>query len=283
MFCRFLNLCGASGEKQGTFYRTAKQNNLPDWLIDLRHDIAHDQIVPSKCMLEIGLEVCLDWLKHEYWEKQAATITDYVICLNPDRKIEEAAVKLYCQINLIQYLDKTKRLVELDDPSLMEKLKTIEDIVVIDVNMNIKDVLALLLETLSSYIKNTNGALVSEAIIQGGSMFSMEIFKDFNGKDFADNNTHDLFKYYITVETIPNDFVLIWKPLLSLLHGKNMLIAFIKELIDFISSCTLGKTKKKIASLWLTEILKGLVLTKYVYDRYHKLPVSIFRAFCCYL
>lgn len=276
VFCRFLNLYNTSG----------------DWLIDLRHDL-----LPSKCMLETGLKVCLDWLKREYWEKQGATVTDYVICLNPDWRIE-AAIRLHCQISLIQYLDQTKRLVELNDPTLMYEFKTIEDIVVIDVNMKIHNVLALLLEALSSYItnENTNGELVSVAIIQTGSMFSKEIFKDSNGKIFVYNNTHDLFTYYVTVKTIPNDFKLIWEPLLHFLYEKNMLIAFIKRLIEIISSSelikrlteiisgyTLQANKKRIANLWLTEIFKGLVLTKYIYDRYHKLPVSIFHAFSFYL
>ncbi|KAF2881832.1 hypothetical protein ILUMI_24333 [Ignelater luminosus] len=251
---RFLNLCGACGDKQGTFYRTAKQNNLPDWLIDLRHDIAHDQIVPSRGMLEIGLEVCLDWLKREYWEKQEAGMTDYVISFNPDRKIE-VAMKLYCQINLIQYLDKSKSLIELDDQTLMEKFEIIKDIVLIDSSMHIKDAAALLLKALNSYITsaNTNGELISEAVLESGSLFSMEIFKDFS-------------------ETIPNDFVNIWEPLLNLLYGKNMLIQLIKKLIDIIGSDTLEKPKKRVASLWLTEILGGLVLTKNIYDAYHKLP-----------
>ncbi|KAF2898929.1 hypothetical protein ILUMI_07243 [Ignelater luminosus] len=251
---RFLNLCGASGDKQGTFYRTAKQNNLPDWLIDLRHDIAHDQIVPSRDMLERGLEVCLDWLKREYWKKQEASITDYVISFNPDRKIE-VAMKLYCQINLIQYLNNSKSLIQLDDQTLMEKFEIIKDIVLIDLNMHIKDVAALLLEALNSYITsvNTNGELISEAVLESGSLFSMEIFKDFS-------------------ETIPNDFVNIWEPLLNLLYRKNMLIAFIKKLISIINSGTLESSTKVVASLWLTEILRGLVLTKNIYDAYYKSP-----------
>ncbi|KAF2902582.1 hypothetical protein ILUMI_03608, partial [Ignelater luminosus] len=252
---RFLNLCVASGDDQDTFYRTAIQNNLPDWFIDLRHEIAHDPTVLSRYMLERGLEVCLDWLKHEYWEKEAASITDYVISLNRDEKIE-VAIKLYCQINLIQYLDKSnKSLIELDEPTLMEKFEIIKDIVLIDLTMLIKDAAALLLKALNSSITsvNINGELISKAVIESGSLFSRKIFEDFS-------------------ETIPNDFVNIWEPLLNFLYEKNMLIAFIKKLINITNSDTLEVTKKVVANLWLTEIFRGLVLTKHIFDAYHNLP-----------
>lgn len=75
---RFLNLCAANNRKQGTFYETARRNNLPDWLINIRHDLAHDQKVPSKFMLQYCLNYCLDWLKKEYWDAQYGVIRDFV-------------------------------------------------------------------------------------------------------------------------------------------------------------------------------------------------------------
>lgn len=75
---RFLNLCAANNKKQGTFYETARKNNLPDWLINIRHDLAHDQKVPSKFMLQYCLNYCLDWLKREYWDVQYSIIKDCI-------------------------------------------------------------------------------------------------------------------------------------------------------------------------------------------------------------
>lgn len=73
-----MNLCAANNKKQGTFYETARRNNLPDWLINIRHDLAHDQKVPSKFMLHYCLNYCLDWLKKEYWDAQYGIIRDFV-------------------------------------------------------------------------------------------------------------------------------------------------------------------------------------------------------------
>ncbi|GJQ67881.1 hypothetical protein Trydic_g16642 [Trypoxylus dichotomus] len=40
---RFLNLCAASSDQQGTLFRVAKKRKLPDWLVSIRHDLAHSQ------------------------------------------------------------------------------------------------------------------------------------------------------------------------------------------------------------------------------------------------
>lgn len=93
---RFLNLCAANNKKQGTFYETARRNNLPDWLINIRHDLAHDQKVPSKFMLEYCLNFCLDWLKKEYWDAQYGITRDFV-ALNKIQKKQhvEQYITLY--------------------------------------------------------------------------------------------------------------------------------------------------------------------------------------------
>lgn len=119
---RFLNLCAANNRKQGTFYETARRNNLPSWLINIRHDFAHDQKVPSKFMLQYCLNYCLEWLKKEYWDVQYGIIRDFVALNKIGKKPHvEKYVTLYEDV-IQEVLERgTKTLAELNC-DLVEKL-----------------------------------------------------------------------------------------------------------------------------------------------------------------
>lgn len=119
---RFLNLCAANSRKQGTFYETARRNNLPDWLINIRHDFAHDQKVPSKFMLYYCLNYCLDWLKREYWDVQYRIMRDFVALNKIEKKQRfEQYIILYEDIVLEVFKEEAKTLKELPE-NLQEKL-----------------------------------------------------------------------------------------------------------------------------------------------------------------
>lgn len=95
-------MCGATNERQGTFYRTAKKNGIPDWVIDLRHEIAHDQTIPSKAMLEKGLKTCFDWLKREYWEPEFEKESKRHYLMSSDEI--RSAFRLHCELLVIRFM-----------------------------------------------------------------------------------------------------------------------------------------------------------------------------------
>lgn len=78
MFCRFMNISASFNKHQGTFHQTARRMKLPDWLISLRHDIAHSQNLPSLDILERALSFCFDWLYREYWKPFSSDVKDFI-------------------------------------------------------------------------------------------------------------------------------------------------------------------------------------------------------------
>lgn len=52
---------------------------MPDWLVNIRHDLSHSQKQSSLFMLRKGIEYCFEWLKREYWELQDKEINDFII------------------------------------------------------------------------------------------------------------------------------------------------------------------------------------------------------------
>ena len=60
---RFVNhVSSVSSYKGDTLYLAAKTQNIPDWVINLRHDASHNQILPQLDCLHIAVKLCFKWL-----------------------------------------------------------------------------------------------------------------------------------------------------------------------------------------------------------------------------
>ncbi|XP_071331121.1 ribosomal biogenesis protein LAS1L [Trachinotus anak] len=68
---RFVNLITErqQGRVARPLRRLAGNLNIPEWIVDLRHDITHRKL-PSLKWCRKGCKVVLDWLQHEYWSRQ---------------------------------------------------------------------------------------------------------------------------------------------------------------------------------------------------------------------
>lgn len=175
MFCRFLNLCAANSKKQGTFYETARKHNLPDWLIDIRHDLAHDQRIPSKFMLKFSLTYCLDWLKREYWDVQGQLATDFINESDQQETVDVSPyIRNYCDIvndavhNLAQVVsdlskDRIEELGVLLRSKLINENSTIHQVLLLLCNMSLRNISKGRKEALAEGIAKT--------IIDDGGIF----------------------------------------------------------------------------------------------------------------
>lgn len=60
---RFLNHISNIGHtKQTSLFQIAKQLNIPEWIVNLRHDTAHGYELPSIDVLRIAMNILLTWL-----------------------------------------------------------------------------------------------------------------------------------------------------------------------------------------------------------------------------
>ncbi|KAL0274848.1 UNVERIFIED_CONTAM: hypothetical protein PYX00_002881 [Menopon gallinae] len=65
---RFVNHVHNLSEFKGTtLYRAAKTQNIPDWLITIRHDAAHGRELPSIETFELAAKASFQWLLEYYW------------------------------------------------------------------------------------------------------------------------------------------------------------------------------------------------------------------------
>lgn len=60
---RILNHISNIGHtKQTSLFQIAKQLNIPEWIVNLRHDTAHGYEIPSIGVLRIAVNILLAWL-----------------------------------------------------------------------------------------------------------------------------------------------------------------------------------------------------------------------------
>lgn len=77
-FYRFLNVCVTHDRMQGKFSINAKQARIPNWIIDMRHEIAHGTNLPTLDLLKKACEFGFDWLYNKYWLPVSQLLRDYV-------------------------------------------------------------------------------------------------------------------------------------------------------------------------------------------------------------
>lgn len=68
---RFVNLITErrQGMKARPLRQLAGKLNIPEWVVDLRHDFTHKKL-PTLKWCRKGCKVVLDWLQQEYWSRQ---------------------------------------------------------------------------------------------------------------------------------------------------------------------------------------------------------------------
>ncbi|XP_029362685.1 ribosomal biogenesis protein LAS1L [Echeneis naucrates] len=68
---RFVNLITErqQGRVARSLRRLAGNLNIPEWIVDLRHDFTHRKL-PALKWCRKGCKVVLEWLQHEYWSRQ---------------------------------------------------------------------------------------------------------------------------------------------------------------------------------------------------------------------
>ncbi|XP_060532961.1 uncharacterized protein LOC132705978 [Cylas formicarius] len=237
---RFLNLSAANSEKQGDFARTSMKNELPKWLIILRHDIAHGHQIPSLSSLRMGLEYGLQWLKEKYWEPQCNILRDYVAieeCATEDLAV---FLSVYVQVKMESF--KNKGISE----------KAVQNII------------------LRSIIQMSDYGPVGVEILEEMIKQSLPLGQNKSGigdclKNVLVTDNALLFGKPESAK-IDVEFKKLWSELLNILQEKKLLFVLIGKLYDITIDIEVSHTLKSVAALWIYEILLSLFALKYSKD-----------------
>ncbi|RZB40956.1 uncharacterized protein BDFB_006249, partial [Asbolus verrucosus] len=252
---RFLNLCAANSDKQGTFYKTALKNGLPKWLISIRHDIAHSHNVPSRSMLELSLKFCLDWLKEKYWEMQDECMSDLIVDQVDDTSLEDA-------VHIYIHLSQSEGVLE-DNRELMERINKFISSQGRS-QLSAKKILEQVTIALKDIIKsNTQEAADKIFTLLVDNYFIL--LTDFEVDMFGDFLINVSFVTLLNIsgkKKIPRSFISKWNNLLNILHETEIMPYFTYKLFDFVCDIRHDLLHQEVASLWIQEIFRGLINQK---------------------
>ncbi|KAJ8894683.1 hypothetical protein PR048_007348 [Dryococelus australis] len=76
---RFLNHLASlfQNTKNQTLYSVAKKLHIPAWMVNIRHDAAHDGNVPSVDVLRLAAGYALSWLHEYWWKPESLSLLDW--------------------------------------------------------------------------------------------------------------------------------------------------------------------------------------------------------------
>ncbi|KAF5281003.1 hypothetical protein FQA39_LY05208 [Lamprigera yunnana] len=246
---RFLNMCCSQGE-QGTLSSQAKMYNIPEWIINLRHDVAHDAAVPSMDLLKTAIELCFDWLLKNYWEEQDAILKPCYGNPAMNMSVLKRVVVVYCQMIIETYQSKRGLLLK-DVDHFILMIKRLGDI-----DIRAKMSVDAALDKLLQFIANKGGRIhheVLESVIlttinDEGAFFSILQEDGYEGNE------------------LPQQYVVAWNKLLDFFLGFNLLAPFLKHLLKIVDDCLCYKLKRKVASMWFLYVMKRLLATQLIID-----------------
>ncbi|KAJ8718437.1 hypothetical protein PYW08_002674 [Mythimna loreyi] len=262
---RFVNHMLDTETVKGTsLYQAAKRLDVPDWIVDLRHDTAHSNTLPPITLLREACTISLQWLQTNYWDKHKEYIQDYVCGQN--NSINGDAYKIGTLMNFCISLGicshsklKIKNLSEIPNLAMRESIVSdAKELLGDQIDLsNLKTVSIMSLVN----ILNTQGkkllkvrdvsTVVTDVLLGDDSLFlSKELLYFFGANDFRYKS-----KLYIS-------YVHCFEVLLTFLHTNDLLLDFILALIKITQNQEGGHFRAKLAALWLSQIFGALKISQ---------------------
>ncbi|KAJ8668705.1 hypothetical protein QAD02_010368 [Eretmocerus hayati] len=266
---KFLNhISHMAHNKQVSLFMIAKQLKIPDWIVELRHNIAHGHELPSIDVMRVVSKILLSWIHEEYWAPEAqhfqesrhAPISESFHRAGDDLidLIEMwVAVGLYTitgyrlvsdlpDEEFKSLLSKLKTDSSLDDPSdptasqNNDELSTVSRSLLLGISedLNKNDLFLHREKTVIDTI------LSNEAFITNLDILAIFIKKGEDGKN-----------------SLPKSLMDFWSGLILILHEKKMLLTLFLQLIELIKRLQ-DQNQKLIASLWVKAIAQAFYKLK---------------------
>ncbi|XP_028027545.1 uncharacterized protein LOC114241030 isoform X1 [Bombyx mandarina] len=285
---RFINhMLDVSITKENTLSKAAKNVGIPDWIVELRHDTAHNNNLPSLSLLRDATQFGLDWLKSNYWKEHKLLITDYKSGRQETDSQEETRVMI-----LVNFC------ISLSICSNSEcKIKTLADIVDVDMRDSIindaRDLIGDKIE-LSNLRQVTISTLIDKMNYHGKFLLKSKNARKYVNKALLGDESLilslDTFNYFGTQPQkrhlkLKKKYIHCFEVLIRCLHLNDLLLEFIMGLIKISQES--NEQRANLAALWISEIfsafrkrnhiLKKMEKNKYQGHRTHEELKALYR------
>ncbi|XP_031827289.1 uncharacterized protein LOC116424694 [Nomia melanderi] len=287
---RFLNHISNIGHtKQTSLFQIAKQVNIPEWIVNLRHDTAHGHELPSIGVLRIAINILLTWLHEEYWAAEAKGLEECAISNELVKEAQETEeiqefsdlIELWTAVSL--YIHAGYNFVkDIPDSELVETLQDLRSYAISlpeqdkedtennndnytevttanikkDKKYKLDTARMVLLSEISRYlskksIPNTKDVVCDELFNSEAFLPNEDVLLIFTHKENTENELKD--------DILPLDMIKFWEDIMFLLYEKEVMETLIIRLIKLTENEEIDKYKRSLASLWISSIAYSFV------------------------
>ncbi|XP_014230691.1 uncharacterized protein LOC106655020 [Trichogramma pretiosum] len=269
-------------DKQTSLFDIAKNFNIPDWIVNLRHDTAHGSELPSIDVMRIVSNKLLAWVHEEYWAAEARhlqvhELDDIEKIISEEEGNLNKLFELWVAINL--YIKTDHQIIsDIPDQSIKDNLNLIwkklnlsnaalnsgitlheknDDLKLSIVSNCLFDGISKILSKTSSF--STTGKVIIDLILNSEAFLAApEFLKIFEATtDTIDQKNH-----------LPVTLIEFWKDILRLLQDKKILISLCIQMIEFVNKEN-DNRKILLASLWVKTLLRSFLklnVSKQIYQ-----------------
>lgn len=282
---RFLNHISNIGHtKQTSLFQIAKQLNIPEWIVNLRHDTAHGYELPSIDVLRIAMNILLTWLHEEYWTAEGKRI-ECLITEESMKEIQESEevqdfsdlIELWSSVSL--YIHAGYHLVSnVPDSQLRETLQDLRSYAISLLEKNSEDVQnekdnyietvretdikkdkkytletarIVLLSEICRYLNKKS--IPNKKNIVCNALFNSEIFLPNKDILLIFTQNEDI-ETALKKNVLPLGMIEFWKDIIFVLYEKDFMEVLIIKLLELVDNEEINKEKRLLASLWISSI-----------------------------
>lgn len=261
---RFVNhMFDSDAAKGKSLYRIAQTRGVPDWIVDLRHDTAHSNNLPSLELLREATSTCLEWLHDNYWLLHKEILNDCVVNKNAMLTIvvEENVSSLISVWTMLSFLVHTnsevKCLANIPLDLQQSLFNDIQDLFGNAINLsNLKLPVRTLISQLDTYsakmLKNVSKDQLMKVLVDEESLFlSTKVYNAMSNKK----------------KGLDAVYVKCFEVFLQFLTSHDLLEEFTLEIIRITEQFELNRGRSKLAAKWVSQILKALRNTQMFLER----------------
>ncbi|XP_077573514.1 ribosomal biogenesis protein LAS1L [Stigmatopora nigra] len=253
---RFINLITERG--QGKFARPLRRLagnlNIPEWIVNIRHEVTHRKL-PALKSCRKGCEVVLEWLQQEYWSRQLGGVSSVDWEDPTDGEDEDMELKMHEEARLTRQkeVDACKNARELLTSFQKEQF---DACAVLEATG--KDTWPDPMPDLNwilSKIKNFSlefGELLLDVLLEDGFLIPTAEQLSSLKCDSSDDGSGDPPE-----AKLPRVFLRFWLPLLKTLNSQSFIHFFLEKLFAELklASSEASTHRMLFISAWISEVL----------------------------
>ncbi|XP_053473944.1 ribosomal biogenesis protein LAS1L [Ictalurus furcatus] len=250
---RFVNLIleRKQGRVAKPLRRLASTMNIPEWIVNLRHDITHRRL-PTLKWCRKGCEFVLNWLQQQYWSRQLSSLSDWNSSSEEEEDEEERTRRQEEEVTHRQReIERHKRARELLISYEREQFQVFEGLLKRGLGRGSWPSTSADLSWIIAQIQQLNSeardALINTLVQDGFLIPTAEQLESLN----IDPSEEVLD---LLAPCVPPEFLRFWLPLLKVLTSNSFINQLLEKLFTELAKEPTNH-RAYYASAWISEIL----------------------------